>query len=457
MVKKTEHEKLRDKELSILRKAVDEAEARSGRKVAQSEHVKNMIKIVENFIHDKKLICYGGTAVNNILPTEDQFYNLDSEVPDYDFFSTSALDDAKSLADRYFDEGFTEVEAKAGVHHGTFKVYVDYIPVADITQLDSEIFDAISRDAVLVNGIAYAPPNYLRMSMYLELSRPDGDVSRWEKVLKRLILLNKHFPIKDERCNSLNFMRSFESGSSEDRQNIYDIVRDTLIDQGVVFFGGYAATLYGRYMPSTQQRRLSKNPDFDVLSEDPETTAVIVKDHLEYAGLENITIVAKAAIGENISAHYEVVVDKETVCFIYEPLACHSFNTLRIGKRDVKVATIDTMLSFYLAFIYANRPYYDHHRIICMAQYLFAVQSKNRLKQTGLLKRFSISCYGRQTTREEMRAEKARKHRELRNKKNSKEYQEWFLRYTPTNRKTMKKKGKKRNKKSRTHKKKQSK
>ena len=32
------------------------------------------------------------------------------------------------------------------------------------------------------------PPNYLRMAMYLELSRPDGDVSRWEKVLKRLTL-----------------------------------------------------------------------------------------------------------------------------------------------------------------------------------------------------------------------------------------------------------------------------
>ena len=27
-------------------------------------------------------------------------------------------------------------------------------------------------------------------------SRPDGDISRWEKVLKRLSLLNKHYPMK---------------------------------------------------------------------------------------------------------------------------------------------------------------------------------------------------------------------------------------------------------------------
>jgi hypothetical protein len=34
-----------------------------------------MIKIVEDFIIRKKLICYGGTAINNILPERDQFYN----------------------------------------------------------------------------------------------------------------------------------------------------------------------------------------------------------------------------------------------------------------------------------------------------------------------------------------------------------------------------------------------
>ena len=34
----------------------------------------------------------------------------------------------------------------------------------------------------------------------------------------------------------------------------------------------------------------------------------------------------------------------------------------------------------YLAFIYANKPYYDEGRILCMSQYLFDVQ-KNRLEQ----------------------------------------------------------------------------
>ena len=425
------HKDLREKEIAILREAVDKAEERTGKKIAQSDQVRKMIQIVETFIREKKLICYGGTAINNILPAEDQFYNRDMEIPDYDFFSNSALNHAKELADKYIAAGYTEVEAKSGVHYGTFKVYVDYIPVADITQLENDIYNAISKEAIKVNGIAYAPPNYLRMSMYLELSRPKGDVSRWEKVLKRLILLNKHYPIKSPRCNALNFMRSFESGTHKENDEIYDTVRDTLIDQGVVFLGGYAASLYGRYMPAAERKIIEKNPDFDVLSDDPETSAVILKERLQQEGFNKISIEIRPGIGENIAPHYEVRVNKETVCFIYEPIACHSYNTLRVGDRIIKVATIDTMLSFFLAFLYADRPYYDHRRILCMAQYLFAVQAKNRLKQTGLLRRFSISCYGNQPTLEDMRAKKAEKFKELKDKRNSKEFEEWFLRYVP--------------------------
>ena len=80
---------------------------------------------------------------------------------------------------------------------------------------------------------------------------------------------------------------------------------------------------------------------------------------------------------------------------------------------DTKIATIDTMLSYYLAFLYADRPYYDPERILCMSKFLFDVQYKNRLEQKGLLRRFSIICYGHQESVEEMRAEKAHKYKEL--------------------------------------------
>jgi uncharacterized membrane protein YkoI len=91
------------------------------------------------------------------------------------------------------------------------------------------------------------------------------------------------------------------------------------------------------------------------------------------------------------------------------------------------------MLSFYLAFLYSNKDYYDINRILCMSQYLFKVQQHNRLNQKGLLKRFSIECYGHQETLEEMRANKNKLFLSLKNKKNTKEYEIHFMRYRPDN------------------------
>lgn len=418
-----------EKELAILRRAVDLAQEKAGKKIVNSPEVKKMIEIVENFIRNKKLVCYGGTAINNLLPIQEQFYNKDIEIPDYDFFSDNPVEHAKELADVYYKEGYEEVEAKAGQHFGTYKVFVNFIPVADITLLDKKIFKVVKQDAIKVDGILYAPPNLLRMSMYLELSRPAGDTTRWEKVLKRLLLLNKHYPLKGEKCDSLEFQRSFENDTNEDEIN--NIVKSTLISQGVVFFGGYAVNLYGKYMPSKEAKKMRDYPDFDVLSEDPYKTATILKERLNDEGFKHVKIIKMPSIGENISTHYEVRVDKETVAFIYEPNGCHSYNVLNIKGSKIKVATIDTMLSFYLAFLYSNLPYYDTNRILCMTEYLFKVQERNRLSQKGLLRRFSVSCYGEQPTKESILAEKAEKFKELKSKEGTEEYEAWFLKYVP--------------------------
>ncbi len=440
---------LEEKELAILRGAVDKAEAKAGRKITHAEETKKMIAIVENFLIRRKLVCYGGTAINNILPVQDQFYNKDIEIPDYDFFSPDALKDAKDLADIYADQGYSDVEAKAGVHLGTFKVFVNFIPVADITEMPKELFKSVQGEAHKRAGILYAPPDYLRMAMYLELSRPDGDVSRWEKVLKRLTLLNKHFPMKNPRCDHVDFVRSFQ-GTEQDARDIYNVTKDSIIDQGLVFFGGYAGHLYSRYMKGKESKRLNRSvPDFDVLAEDPERAAVIIKERLLDEGFQTVKVYKHKGFGEIIAPHYEVAVGKDTVAFIYEPLACHSYNVIRAGGKKVKVATIDTMLSFYLAFTFADKPYYDKERILCMSQYLFAVQARNRLEQKGVLRRFSVTCYGKQDTLEDIRGEKAELFKKLSKNRGSPEWDKVFLRYSPAQDREKKEKEKEKKKKAR--------
>jgi hypothetical protein len=118
--------------------------------------------------------------------------------------------------------------------------------------------------------------------------------------------------------------------------------------------------------------------------------------------------------------------------FIYRTIACHSYNTITIDNRDVNIATIDTMLSFYLACLYANKKYCDKRRILCLSIFLFQLEQQNRLSQKGLLKRFSTKCYGKQETLETIRAKKARQYAILSKKPKSIEFESAFLKYSPS-------------------------
>lgn len=445
-------------EQALVKQAVETIEAKIGAKKTSDPKVKDMIAIVERFIKKHALVCYGGTAINNILPEEAQFYDKKTEIPDYDFYSPSALEHAKDLADEFYENGYSEVEAKSGMHHGTYKVFVNFVGIADITQLDPTLFKNIRADAIKVDGILYAPPNLLRMGMYLELSRPEGDVSRWEKVSKRLALLNKHHPLKAAGCTPDKLMKPFQTPKKTGQHKLHDVgtvtptadeidgattekdeepeevrlfrtVRNAFIDEDLVFFGGYAISHYARHLPKSEKALFAQIPHFDVLSVDPEASAAKVKERLEDNDFTGIVVTKHSGIGEIVPEHYEVAMGNVPVAFIYKPVACHSYNVVQAGKRRVRIASTDTMLSLYLAMIYTDKPYYDVARILCMCKQLYDIQQRNRLNQTGLLRRFGLACYGKQETLDDIKAVKAEKYQEL--KHDDPEYEEWFLKYSP--------------------------
>jgi len=428
---------LEDLEIQMLHKAMEEATEKNPHKLTYSSEIKDIIQILEDFIREKKLICYGGTAINNILPNHDQFYNKEVEIPDYDVFSPIAMKDVKEMADLFYKKGYNDVEAKAGIHEGTYKLFVNFIHVADVTQQDLAIFNNLNEEAITINGIKYAPPNFLRLYMFLELSRPKGDITRWEKVLRRLFLLNKHYPLTFEQCNNYKVMKKYNKKLKVD-DRASEIVRNSLINQDVVFFGGYAMLFYSKFMSKFEKKIIDYLPDYDVLAEDPLVCATILKERLMDMKYNNVKIEKKLGMGDIIPEHHELIVDGKTLCFVYKPLACHSYNTITLNGLNINIASIETMLSFYLAFLYVKRPYYDIDRIVCMAQFLFIVLQKHRLASNGVLKRFSTDCYGRQVSWEDAKSEKSRKFmtfiKENQHRKDYKKdpvYERNFLNYKP--------------------------
>jgi len=454
-------------ELAILQNAVKENESLEGVRQVNDPQIKKMIHILEKFLRKGKNICYGGIALNAVLPENMKFYDFDSELPDYDFFSRDALKDTIELCDLYHRSGFKNVEGRSGVNHGTFKVFVNYVAIADITQMDAVFFDNLLKESIKIKNIYYSSIHFLRMALYIELSRPKGDISRWEKVFKRLTLLNHYYPLKSEiPCELVNIQRSMTrvsvienslknlsgvSGSSnsektlektlaktlkerkDEQTEIYRIVLDILIQKEVVFFGGYAASLYADRMPEEKRKWVQQIPDFDVLyDKNIEECAQAVVKGLKKAGYEGVKMMENPALGKYIPRNFQIVLfEKDTVCFIHETVACHSYNTISKGGKKIKVATIDTILSFYLAFLYSGKDYIYRERILCISQYLFEVEQQNRLEQTGILKRFTMNCIGKQKSLIDILKEKSSKFEELKNRKNSLEYNSWFFKYNP--------------------------
>ena len=420
-------------ELDLVKQAMDKYKEKIGKRIVNTPEITKIITILENFLRSKRLICYGGIALNNILPEEDQFYNKDIELPDYDFYSINARDDAIELADLYYSKGYRDIDAKAGVHTGTFKVFVNFMAVADITVLPEIIFNKIYKTSIVIDGIHYADANFLRMNIFHELSNPDGDSSRFEKVYKRLLLLNKHYPVTiSHKCNHLQYKRKMSNRSHVDL--VYKTLLNVFIKNKLVFFGGHALSMFAKYVKSKEVRKQFQEhePDFDVFSNKPMS---IIDELQEKFNDLNIPFNYKKheAIGEILNTNYELFVyDDDTVGFIYIPSICHSYNTINMEGQQIRIASIDTMLYMYYKFYHIDKPYYNPSRILCMTQFLFQIQVENKYSQEGVLTRFPMKCYGYQPQLEEIKNKKSKIYEKYKNDKSSEEYQNNFFKYDPS-------------------------
>ena len=75
MIKCEKNTTFEECEMAVLRSTIDKIDKKKGEELISNPEINKIINIVETFIKKNKLVCYGGTAINNILPDEDKFYN----------------------------------------------------------------------------------------------------------------------------------------------------------------------------------------------------------------------------------------------------------------------------------------------------------------------------------------------------------------------------------------------
>ena len=391
------------------------AQEQIDREAASDPDVKKMIKIVREFIETHRVMCYGGTAINNLLPPEDQFYDFSIEIPDYDFFSESPQLHAAKLADRLAKAGFASVEVKPGVHLGTFKVFANYIGVADVSHMEVSMFKKLWDEKITKDKIHYVPPNFLRMAMYLELSRPKGDVSRWKKVYDRLQKLNKNHPLTCP-AGAQKITEEFVDDT------VRDEIRDVLVKENLVLLG-----FNGSMVQEKTPRKWMLPLDILVTPEKRQEVSKkilgIFKKH------ETVKTREFPEFEELMPARTDIRNAKSVLVRLYETTACHSYHETPSG---LKVASIPTLLQFFLSALYAPKEFLEaqpEQRFLCTAEHLVNLANSTSRRYKILI---PLTCIGKQKNLVTMRAERSEIYKKLSQNRESREFLELFFSYVPT-------------------------
>lgn len=375
--------------------------------------IRKIMKLVHAFIQKKRVLCYGGTAINNIIPKKDQFYDFTVDIPDYDFFSEDPTAHAKELVDILVHHGIENVEAKPGVHLGTFKVFAKYTGVADISSLDKPIFNKLWKESIEKDGIHYVPPNFLRMSMYLELSRPRGDVSRWKKVYTRLMLLNNEYPV---HCTEKDKTFHDEKVPEQLKHEIEEKLKET------VLLG------FNAFNEHEKKKQWVLPIDILINKEDAKDVVASMQDSFLKTG--KVKVYEYPEYAELLPAHYDIVDNKGRLLVrAFETNACHSYHETNSGMR---LASIPTLLNFLFAMMYADKHFIEtttHNRLICACQELVDMANNGRKRRFKLLT--PIDCIGDQKNLRDMKKERAELYSELSRNRHSEEFLKYFFSYVP--------------------------
>ena len=381
-------------QIERIKLASEQAQKKLDYTTAHSEEILYAISIVEKFLRKKQLICYGGQAINAHLPKSHKIYDPTYSIPDYDFFSPSPASDITILTTMLQRAGFKDVSIREGMHEGTMKVYVDYVPVADITELHPIMFKIMHKRSAVFDGIHYLDASSLRMLMYLELSRPRGEISRWSKVFERLMIFNEFIPIP--RCSIGRKRKSLP-------YEHFSIILQYILDNNRIFAGADLMELYrASEHNNANEVQLHIAPKNPIIFYSPHSN----RDAVELVRIINATTSTKCSI-HNITVHksdlipYVSIVKygKQIIACIVEYSACHAFHTVPYHDATLRIASLDTLITLYFSLGLLQSRLFNIGSLECMANKLVEINIKTHTHYGEIqFPVISITCDGHQKT-----------------------------------------------------------
>lgn len=335
------------------------------------------------FFATRKVLLYGGTAINELLPEHLKIYSK-TVLPDIDVFSVNAETTANALVRFYQRKGFKMASAQTALHEGTMKVYVDGLQVADITSVSKGAFDKLLLNAHTGPlGVLIVDPSFLLMTLHLMLSH-SNDAHRWGKVYDRLGRFLTTRPLPNP---SPTPVKDTSNPDAALVKLIYSHLK------------GKEYVVTGREQIAAME--LASNTPAAQYPADIAPILLIVDKELQDVVAELIAIAPSLkaskihAAVDFMEEHVILYSDtKRPLVAIFRADACSTYNVLQ----RLRVATIHTCIQLYMRIALSLHAHFKSSEgdIQSLVSQMHIIMKNSENSKKRILRHLTVDCYGTQ-------------------------------------------------------------
>jgi len=297
---------------------------------------------------------------------------------------------AEKLVKFYISKGYDKVSTSFthALHKGTYKVFVNSVQVADISNVSKMTFKRLSENSHMSRiHIPIVNVQFLRMTLHLILSKGDSDsVQRWERVFKRLLTFYKEFPPKPCAYKATD-------------NNNNEIIPNEVILELYKFFQHSEYVLFGLHeVELILGKEIDRDPNIApihmfVQDGDMVSTTHKIK-HALHSSIKHHFKVSKVFDADDfMPKHVIMYYNKKPAIILYSTNECISYNEYY----GIRIASIHAIVRMFICMTLTNQPHFEKYAnsFECIANTLTIVHARKRGRTTKKLFQDIVeNCYG---------------------------------------------------------------
>lgn len=314
--------------LDILKKQVERGEELNLHKnVPTIETMRKMNKIVEDYLKKTERIIYGGTAIDALLKAKGIILRDDvSKLIDYDFYSPLYEVDSVAIANELFAKGYKYVRRVPAIHQYTFRVGAEFASefIADISYIPSEVYGKIPK--VKIGDFYYIDPQFAKIDLYKSVTNPHTNVVRWVKSYRRLVAMEKMYPIAKSKLKELHVPDPINPKLQE------AIKRAARNGTSLLATGIYAYNLYASLVPGIPLA--SGIAQYEFYAIDPFAEAKRIMTTLKRAGFKSVS-------AKQYYSYLEIYPPKTVIYYQKQPIvSLYLIGENCLGVREIEKTNV---------------------------------------------------------------------------------------------------------------------